>query len=170
MIGLRAIDRYEMGVTPPPLPARFATPEMRERLALIAASYRRLTGKPLIPAGNDAAEALWHAPQAILAHGTQADPLFFFGNHVALDRFDADLEDFCAMPSRLSAEPVLREERQKLLDRVRRHGFIADYAGVRISATGRRFRIEQATVWNLIDARGDIHGQAAIFDQWTDLP
>ncbi len=48
-------------------------------------------------------------------------------------------------------------------------GFIDDYAGVRVSATGRRFRIEAATVWNLVDAAGALHGQAAAFDRWTLL-
>jgi hypothetical protein len=46
---------------------------------------------------------------------------------------------------------------------VGRDGFIDDYAGTRISATGRRFRIERAVVWNLIDAAGVRHGQAAMF-------
>ena len=50
-----------------------------------------------------------------------------------------------------------------LLDRVTSSGFIDDYAGIRISAKGRRFRIENAIVWNLIDADGVRHGQAATF-------
>ncbi len=150
------------------MPLPYDTPEMRARLALIAASHERLTGH-ILAGAPDIAEALWTAPQAIVAHGTEADPLFFFGNRVALTRFETDAQHFVGMPSRLSAEPLLREERQALLDRVKRDGFIADYSGVRISATGRRFRIEQATVWNLIDAHGVIHGQAAAFDHWTDL-
>ncbi|MBO9575330.1 MAG: MEKHLA domain-containing protein [Sphingobium sp.] len=154
----------------PPLPERFATAEMRVRLALIVSSYKRLTKRALIETSGDVAEALWHAPLAIAAHGSETDPLFFFGNRIALDCFETDVQDFCAMPSRLSAEPVLREARQAVLDRVRRHGFIADYSAVRISATGRRFRIEHATVWNLIDEQGAIHGQAAAFKHWTDLP
>ena len=40
-------------------------------------------------------------------------------------------------------------------------GFIRDYAGVRIAASGRRFRIDDAVVWNLVDADGVRHGQAA---------
>lgn len=68
------------------------------------------------------------------------------------------------MPSRLSAEAPLREERQALLERVSRRGFIDDYAGIRISARGTRFRIENAVVWNLIDAAGVRHGQAAMFE------
>lgn len=76
-------------------------------------------------------------------------------------------EQFARLPSRLSAEPLHRDERARLLDRVTRDGYIDDYSGIRISATGRRFRIEQAV--DLIDADGAIHGQAATFDRWTML-
>ena len=44
-----------------------------------------------------------------------------------------------------------------------------DYSGIRISKTGRRFRIEQAIVWNLTDGVGNQLGQAATFDRWTPL-
>ena len=53
---------------------------------------------------------------------------------------------------------------------IRRDGYVDDYRGIRISKSGRRFRIEQAIVWNLIDAAGHLHGQAATFDAWTPLP
>ena len=49
------------------------------------------------------------------------------------------------------------------------NGFIDDYAGIRISKTGRRFRIAQATVWNLLDERGIYSGQAAMFLRWEFL-
>ena len=152
-----------------PLPPHIDTPDMRSRLDLIAASYQRLTGRQLAPPAGDPARALWTAPRVIVAHGIEADPIFFFGNRAALDQFEMSLERFAAMPSRLSAEPMLREERQALLDRVARHGFVDDIAGIRISATGRRFRIERGTVWNLIDEHGSVHGQAATFDCRADL-
>lgn len=151
------------------IPARFSTPEMRERLSLIAESYRRLTGRELVPADADPIMALWEAPRVILAHGTEADPVFLFGNRAALDRFGMALEDFIAMPSRLSAEPVNQAERQAALDRVATRGFIDDYGGNRIAADGRRFRVEAATIWNLIDADGVIHGQGATFDRWEPI-
>lgn len=147
----------------PALPPRLREPDLAARVALIASSYRRLTGEPLIEAGADPVAALWTAPRAILAHGTQDDPVFFFGNAFALAAFESNWNAFVQMPSRLSAEAPLREERQALLDRVSRDGFIRDYGGVRISTTGRRFRIEGATVWNLIDGQGVRHGQAATF-------
>lgn len=155
----------EGGVIPP----RLTLPGMRGRLERIATSYRRLTGRELVPAGGDLVEALWEAPRVILAHGTEPDPIFFFGNRAALDRFGATLEAFTAMPSRLSAELLHQGERQALLDRVAAHGFVDDYCGNRITAHGKRFRVEAATVWNLVDADGSIHGQGATFDRWTDL-
>lgn len=144
-------------------PAALAEPGMRARVALIAASFERLLGKPLASAGPDCVETLWNAPQAIVAHGTDDDPVFFFGNRAALAAFETTFEEFTRLPSRLSAEAPLRGERQTLLDRVTANGFIDDYAGIRISAKGRRFRIENAIVWNLIDADGTVRGQAATF-------
>jgi hypothetical protein len=123
----------------------------------------------LIDTIDDPAAALWAAPRAIVAHGTEPDPIFFYGNATALALFELPFAQFTQLPSRLSAEPVHRDERARLLDRVARDNFIDDYAGIRISSTGRRFRIEQATVWNLIHAAGAIHGQAATFDCWTML-
>jgi predicted DNA-binding protein (UPF0251 family) len=56
-----------------------------------------------------------------------------------------------------------------LLEAVTERGFIDDYSGVRISKTGRRFRIAQATVWNLLNQEGKPCGQAAMFDHWEFL-
>ena len=137
---------------------------------LIVDSHRRVLGRPLLdaePAADDRLlRALWQAPQAVVAHGVQADPVFCYGNRMALALFELDFAAFTTLPSRLSAEPLAREERAALLERVSRFGFIDDYAGVRISSTGKRFRIRRATVWNLVDADGAYRGQAATFSAW----
>ncbi len=140
------------------------------RLSLLAASHHRLVGRPLVAIGGDLPSALWEADTVIVAHGTEPDPVFFYGNRRALALFEMDWATFVRLPSRLSAEPLLRDERARLLERVARDGCITDYAGVRVSATGQRFRIEQAVVWNLIDESGLCHGQAAAFDLWKQLP
>ena len=154
------------------IPPEFAAPAAQARIGLIASSYRRLLGRDLLPDGHGTLSALWAAPQAILAHGLGADPVFFFANRAALAAFETTASAVITMPSRLSAEPVAREERQALLDRVAAHGFIDNYAGVRISAKGRRFTIAQAVVWNLIDAAGERRGQAACFvpPEWAQAP
>lgn len=139
--------------------------------ALILDSHVRLLGRPLMPAadGAGAAERLYRAPLAVLAHDARPDPVFFYANLAAQRLFEMPWHDLVRLPSRLSAEPLARDERQRLLDRVARHGCIDDYAGVRISATGRRFRIAGATVWNLLDAQGCLVGQAAAFAHWVWL-
>ena len=54
--------------------------------------------------------------------------------------------------------------------RAARDGFVDDYRGVRISGTGKRFLIEQAIIWNLVNNEGDRVGQAATFSDWKSLP
>ncbi len=139
---------------------------------LLCISYERCMGQPLL--ANESTliapiESLFTAPFALVSHGIEADPIFNFGNQTALDLFELTWEQFTVLPSRKSAEPVNREERQRLLERVTRQGYIDDYSGVRISSTGKRFLIEKAIVWNLLDEQGHYHGQAAAFDQWTFL-
>lgn len=146
-----------------PLPDACREPERAAVIRLIAESFERLLGRPLVAGNGDVVEALWHAPAAVVAHGMGDDPVFFFGNQAALDAFECDFAQFTHMPSRLSAAPADQAERQSLLDRVTRGGFIDDYAGERITATGRRFRIGPAVVWNLIDDAGMRRGQAATF-------
>ena len=139
--------------------------------ALLLDSYQRLLGRPLIdPApGADLGRALYEADFVLLSHGTEADPRFNYANRAAQVLFGYPWEAFIGLPSRLSAEPVAREERERLLRRVADQGFIDDYAGVRVAADGRRFRIEQALVWNLADAQQTPCGQAACFHHWRPL-
>ena len=59
-----------------------------------------------------------------------------------------------------------QDERALSMSRVTQQGYIDDYRGVRISKSGRRFFIDQATVWNLRDENGAHCGQAATFSRW----
>ncbi|GAA3404451.1 MEKHLA domain-containing protein [Paenibacillus hodogayensis] len=142
-----------------------------EHARLLLDSYRKTTGRELLAVVPDEplAEQLDEAPFVILSHGTESDPVLNYGNRLALALWETDRDTFTSMPSRLTAEPMLREGRERLLEQVRLHGYSDRYAGVRIALTGRRFRIENATVWNLTDAEGRYAGQAATFSGWTGL-
>lgn len=93
------------------------TDEQCRRIVCIGESYQRLTGRPLVTAEGDPVQTLWSAPYAIVAHSTEAEPIFYFGNRKALELFEMDFDAFTHLPSRLSAEPLLREERAHLLER-----------------------------------------------------
>jgi PAS domain-containing protein len=141
-----------------------------ESAQLILANYRRLFGRDLVDPGNsgDATEILFAAPSAVLsALGSfGSDHLFNYANRTALQLFEYSWDELIGQPSSKSAEPVHQDERRRLLDEVGRHGFIQNYSGIRISKTGRRFRIVNATVFNLLDDTGTYLGQAATFSDW----
>ncbi|RDJ07859.1 MEKHLA domain-containing protein [Rhizobium grahamii] len=100
---------------------------------------------------------------------TEPDPRFIYANVAAQKRFEYGWDEFIGMPSRLSAQAPDRAERQLLLEAVERQGFIADYRGLRVKKSGKRFWMEHGVVWQLVDGSGERHGQAAAFSSWTDL-
>lgn len=138
---------------------------------LLAESYKQLLGEkpPFLDAVHaDGPHWLYaNAPACILAHNTDADPLFIYANKAAQTLFEYDWHEIVGMPSRLSAEAPNRAERQRLLDAVDNQGFATGYSGIRISKSGRHFRIEDGVLWQLRDADGRIHGVAATFSQWA---
>ena len=145
---------------------------LADHLALLCHSLHALTGRDLAAANlapQVVAQRLYEAPFALLSHNTAADPILTYANRCALHLFDLTWDQLVVMPSRLTAETPDRDERARLLARVSAQGYIDDYAGVRVSRTGRRFRIEGATVWNLTDGEGRYRGQAATFSAWRYL-
>ncbi|MBD2578696.1 MEKHLA domain-containing protein [Oscillatoria sp. FACHB-1406] len=135
-------------------------------------SFQHWTGRSLIEvAGSplEIARTLFEAPFVVVSHGTEANPIFNYGNRKALELWALSWEDFTQMPSRQSAEPSELPDRQRLLDAVAQKGFSDGHSGVRISTTGCRFLLEETLIWNVLDERGEYIGQAATFSQWHFL-
>lgn len=154
-----------------PIPENAPHPQWLELTQNLLDSYHHWTGRKLLDRSTHEKDllALWNLSQVVVAHGTQADPAFVYGNQRALELWEMSLDRFLGTPSRLTAEPLHREERHRLLDETRKQGFVDDYRGVRISRTGKRFRIEKALLWMVLDRAGNTIGQAATFDKWTPL-
>lgn len=137
---------------------------------LLLNSFCSLLKRDLLnPSAVGIGRALYETPMVVLAHDMNVDPIFFYGNLAAQRLFEMGWEELVRMPSRFSAEQVAREERQRLLDLVSRQGFIDNYSGVRIAKSGKRFLIENATVWTLLGQKGQALGQAAAFDHWVPV-
>ncbi len=148
------------------------SPEVQSWCQLLLDSYRRWKGRDLVDRTGtfqEQARTVFRAPFIVASHGMEPDPALNYGNQVALDLWEMRWERFTQTPSRLTAEPENREERARMLEQAAAHGFIDDYRGIRISGTGRRFLVEQATVWNIVDGAGQKRGQAATFSKWTYL-
>jgi MEKHLA domain len=117
----------------------------------------------------DQAKRLFSCPFAVVSHGSQDDPIFNYGNQTALDLWETNWHQFTQTPSRLSAEPINREERARMLAQAGTQGYLSDYRGIRISRSGQRFLVAHATVWNIQKPDGTLVGQAATFSKWTYL-
>jgi MEKHLA domain-containing protein len=135
-------------------------------------SYRHWTSRELIERmGKPEAQAsrLFQAPFVVVSHGAETDPMLNYGNQMALDLWEMRWDQLVQTPSRLTAEPVNRAEREWMLEQARSRGYLDTYRGVRITSTGRRFLVENALIWNVVDAEGQRVGQAATFSKWTIL-
>lgn len=115
------------------------------------------------------AQRLFQSPFVVASHGTEADPVLNYGNQTALTLWEMNWQQFTQTPSRLTAEPPNREERARMLEQAKTQGYIADYRGIRISSGGKRFLVEQATIWTIHKPDGTTIGQGATFSAWKFL-
>ena len=135
-------------------------------------SYHHLQGHQFMQrAGTEVqqAENLYNASSVVVAHSTHTDPVLNYSNAASLKPWKISIPTLLANPSRMTAEAVHCDDRDKLLARTTRSGYVDEYCGIRIATDGQRFLIDHAIVWNLSDSRGTYVGQAATFKHWTDL-
>jgi hypothetical protein len=99
---------------------------------VLSNSLEHWSGCGLIEKGDDpvkVARRLYFAPFVLLSHGTEKDPIINYANKTAQQLFEMNWLTFVRLPSRLSAEAALQTERNRLLQRVTKYGFIDDYSG-----------------------------------------
>lgn len=131
-------------------------------------SFEHWTGNALLNITGTPAEiahTLFTAPFVLVAHGTESDPIFNYGNQQALTLWEYSWEEFTTLPSRKSAEEMVQQERDRLLAETTNKGF-CHCSGVRISKTGKRFHIEDIIIWNVIDDENQSWGQAAVYSKY----
>ena len=134
-------------------------------IQLVLQSYKHWTGNDLVNMSDspeEIAREIFEAPFVLVSHGTEADPIFNYGNRKALTVWELSWEELTKMPSRQSAEEVIQEERNRLLQETQAKGF-SNFSGVRITSTGKRFQIKNGIIWNLVDEQNQYCGQAAIY-------
>lgn len=132
-------------------------------------SFKYWLGRSLLDVSGtptEIATALFEAPFFLASHGTEQDPIYNYGNRKALEIWELDWQQFTRMPSRKTTEPVVQEERNRLLAETTTKGFVSNFSAVRISSTGKRVKIEDGIVWNVLDENNQRCGQAAVFFKW----
>jgi len=137
---------------------------------LILRSYQHWLHCDLLQMSQDIvqnAKSLFNAPFVVLSSGPDPDAILNYGNKTALNLWEMEWDVLCRTPSRQTAETEHRDTRAIFMKQVRTNGYIENYEGIRISSRGKRFKIEGATVWNLVDEQGLYKGQAATFPRWA---
>lgn len=155
-----------------PIPSEIDRTFLDRQSALLAQSFERLVGRQLIDVPSTSpnfAERLFDAPIIVVSHGIQDDPILNYGNASALRLWEMTWSELTSTPSRLTAEPANQLDRAEAMDRVKHIGFTEGYSAVRISKSGKRFRIEDTVIWNVVSADNTYQGQAATFANWTFL-
>lgn len=136
----------------------------------VADSFARVTGGDLFSeAGIDRAmpgRSAWEGNFALLTHRGDDAATLNYANRFALRLWDCDWTQLTAMPSAATAPEGDFAEREALMREVAAKGFVRAYSGRRIARTGRLFRIENVTVWRLIDPGGAAFGVGAFFKDW----
>lgn len=127
----------------------------------LARGYSSAFGTPLAEPSE-----LYDHPWALLCHGTEPDPLFVYANLTAQRLWERTLVDFLGWPSRLTAPAEERTQRAAALSSGED---VRGYEGVRVSSSGRRFRIIDASIWIVRDDAGTVIGQAAAVPRWVYL-
>ena len=142
-------------------------------VARLAESFARVTGRDLIAEmGLDPArlgQSAWEGDFALLSHRGDAQAMLNYANRFALGLWEMDWAALIATPSQATAPDGDVAERAGMMAAVARDGYVSNYAGRRISATGRLFAIENVTIWRLLDANGEPFAAAATFKTFTRL-
>lgn len=152
---------------------------MEKFLELLGESYKKFTNKKLIDIENSNSIIAAHSniPNLIdkldindskinECFDITADPIFIYGNQAALNLWELSFEEFVCFPSRNTADADQQNLRNALLQEVLDKGFIENYSGIRVSKSGKKFIIENATVFQVYDLNGRNIAQAVVFTNW----
>ena len=138
-------------------------------VALLDASLRKRRGKglPIEGVTQESCEALFKSESLVVVSHDTLDgpegPIFNYATQAALKLWELDWTSFVKLPSRYSAEEDERAQRAIFMDAVKKNGYCDNYNGIRVSSTGKRFRINDVIIWNVDDKEGHLTGQAAMF-------
>lgn len=130
-------------------------------------SFENLTGNKIINRSSPEEDfkKIEESSFVLVSHNGAEDPILNYGNPFALNLWEMSWDQFIQTPSKKTAEEDLRSKRKEMLSIAEKQGYFNGYEGVRISSSGKRFKIKNAIIWNVLDENGNKTGQAAYFKE-----
>jgi MEKHLA domain len=142
----------------------------REHLLVVLENLRQFVGVDLIQeygfSVDKLGEQIFDADFYLLSHNCAADPVLNYGNRRVLELWEILWTELTKMHSRETAKSSDRASRSAIMQQVAAQNYVRGYSGVRVSKTGREFRILDVTIWNLFTRDGKSYGQAALFKNY----
>jgi MEKHLA domain len=142
----------------------------REHISIVLENLHRWTGRDLIQDYGFSLATLgaqvFDADFYLLSHNIDPDPILNYGNRRVLELWEISWAELTRMHSRETAKSSDRASRSTLMQQVAAQNYVSGYSGVRVSKTGREFRILDVTIWNLFTRDGHPYGQAAWFKHY----
>ena len=139
---------------------------------IVLNSYKKLLKKELINrqgSPREQSRQLFYAPFVVFSHGIEKDPIYNYGNQLGLKLWEINWDELIETPSRTNTEISLRQERQILIQETTDREYVTNRQGIRISKTGKKYQINDITIWNLYNNEDKYCGQAATFSDWILL-
>ena len=138
-----------------------------DHLEIVLENLTRWTGYDLIADYGFARETLgqqiFAANFYLLSQNHADDPILNYGNDRVLQLWEVSWDELTNMRSQDTAKPVDRSTRLAMMERVKSQNYLSGYSGIRISKTGKEFKILDVTIWNVFARNGEPYGQAAWF-------
>jgi MEKHLA domain len=144
-----------------------------EHLLILLENLQRFTGLDLIReygfSLDRLGEQIFNAEFYLLSHNCAADPVLNYGNRRVLELWEVSWAELTKMHSSETAKSRDRASRSAIMQQVAAQNYVRGYSGVRVSKTGREFRILDVTIWNSFTSDGKSYGQAAWFKTYESI-
>lgn len=142
-------------------------PDPDEWISLSSDSLDRLTGRNLYERlGIEARPSIVHYSDrfAVVAHGTEPDPMIHYANQAALELFDYSEKEIYQIPSRVTAPEHVARAHDDVLELPVHDDFWLIPRAMRQRRSGELFESDNVLVFCVYDEDGKWIGQTTVYD------
>lgn len=139
----------------------------KEHVLIMIRNLKRWTSYDLIEANGfseeNLGEEIFNTDFYLLSHNGAQDPILNYGNRKVLELWEITWDQLTSMYARNTAKQDDQSAREEMMRKVKGQNYVSGYDGVRVSRTGKEFKILNVTIWNLFTEGDKPYGQAAWF-------
>ena len=147
-------------------------PSIIQWTQLLLDSYRHWMKQELIDRGvtfSEQSHQLFESSFVVVSHGMQNDPILNYGNRTALALWEMSWEELTSTRHASPPNLPIRKNVPRCFNGQHNMDSLMIIEESAFQRPGKRFLVERAIVWNVVDDQGQKQGQAATFSKWSFL-